>query len=246
MNRNVNLCSIAVCLIALYGSAFGKVDFDLGMAIDFRSLELKNKAIPSAVRQEAWDPSIVNPYSGNYFDKDTIGTYDPKETFRPSDVGVFGQYTFDLGSRFKPYIKAELQYHSDESTHKGDYGDGYTYEKVLGSGVDYVRYTYGIKYDYAYIIEPEVGLRYQADDTFSISFGIGYQKLELEYYKGLEAFGKTQYLYKLDSSTHNLFNYKLCIRADVASDIFYSIEPSYTYGDGLEGYGIALSIGMAF
>jgi len=246
MSSFVKLSFIAGCLFASCGFAFGKGDFELGIAADFRSLELKSRAIPSSVRREAQDPSIVNPYSHNYFGKDTIGAYDPTETFRPLEAGVFGQYTFDLGSPLKPYLRCELQYQSDESTHKGDYGDGYTYEKILGRGEDYVRYTYGIEYDYAYFFEPEVGLRYEVEDTLSISIGVGFQKLELEYYKGIEAYGKTQYLHKIDSSTHNLFNYKLRIRKDITSDIFCSIEPGYTNGDGLEGYGIALSIGMTY
>jgi len=242
MNRAVKLCVIAVCLIASCGSALGKGVFELGLAADFRSLKLKSDAIPSSVRQEAQDPSIVNPYSGNYFGSDTIGTYDPKETFRFLEAGVFGQYTFDFGSPLKPYLRGEFQYPFVTSTHEGDYGEGYTYEKVLGSGVDYVRYTYGIEYKYAYFFEPEVGLRYGTDDNSSISFGVSFQKLELEYYKGIEAYGKTQYLYKLDSSTHNLLNYKLRIRQKIKSNLFFSIEPSYTNGNGVEGYGIAFSM----
>ncbi|GEM_PF-1521107 len=242
MNKATKLCVIAVCSIASCGSASAKGVFELGLAADFRSLKLKSDAIPSSVMQEAQDPSIVNPYSGNYFGKDTIGTYDPKETFRFLEAGVFGQYTFDFGSPLKPYLRGEFQYPFVTSTHEGDYGEGYTYEKILGSGVDDVRYTYGIEYKYAYFFEPEVGLRYEADDTCSISFGIGFQRLELEYYKGIEAYGKTQYLYKLDSSTHDLFNYKLRISADITSNLSFSVEPSYTNGNGVEGYGIAFSM----
>lgn len=242
MNKTTKLCVITACLIASCGAASGKGGFELGLAADFRSLKLKSEAIPLNVMQEAQDPSIVNPYSGNYFGRDTIGTYNPTETFKFLEAGVFGQYTFDLGSPLKPYLRGEFQYPFVASTHEGNYGEGYTYDVVLGSGADYVRYTYGIKYRYAYFFEPEAGLRYEADDTFSISFGVSFQRLELEYYKGIEAFGETKYLYKLDSSAHDLVNYKLRIRKDTKSDLFFSIEPSYTVGDGLEGYGIALSL----
>ena len=242
MNRALKLCVITACLISLCGTASAKGNFELGLAADFRALKLKRQAIPFNVRQEAQNPSIVNPYTDNYFGKDTIGTYNPTETFRFLEAGLFGQYTFDLGSPWKPYLRGEFQYPFDVSTHEGDYGEGYTYDIVLGRGADYVRYTYGIEYKYAYFFEPEVGLRYGTDNNSSISFGVSFQKLELEYYKGIEAYGETKYLYKIDSSTHNLLNYKLRIRQKIKSNLFFSIEPSYTNGDGLEGYGIALSM----
>lgn len=236
----IKFCFIAAWILASFEAAFGD-SFELGLAGDFRILRLKSGAVPIEVRQEAQDPSIVNPYSGRYFGRDRIGTYNPGSRFRFLEAGVFGQYTIDLGSPLKPYLRGEFQYPFLASTHEGKYGRGYTYENVLGSGADYVRYTYGIKYKYAYYFEPELGLRYEFDESFSVSLGVSFQELELEYYKGIEAWGSTRHLQKLGSSRHDLVNYKLRLRKETSDSFFFSLEPSYTNSDGIRGYGIALS-----
>jgi hypothetical protein len=251
-----NRITITVFALMLTGScgcgrscrdATGESAFQLGLATDFRTLRLKKEAIPPSVRQEAQDPSIVNPYSGNHFGIDTIGAYDPTERFRFLDAGVFGQYNCDVDFPVKPYLRAELQYPFRASTDEGNYGKGYTYDVVLGSGSDDVRYTYGIRYKYAYFLEPEAGLTYEVDDTFKLSFGVSFQRVKLEYYKGIEAWGKTEYLYKIGSSAHDLINYKLRITKEMKPEPYsFCIEPSYTVGDGIEGYGIALSICVNF
>ena len=92
-----------------------------------------------------------------------------------------------------PYIKLGLIY-TRASTIDGSNGEGYSYEKVLGSGVDYVRYIYGIKYRYPWLLEPEIGLSYISNDSFSASYGISYQRVKLAYYKGIEAYGRPQNL----------------------------------------------------
>jgi len=242
MNHIVKIWILAVCFLTPLEVTLSESTFDMGVVADFRSLKLKSDVIPSKVKQEAVDPSIVNPYSGNYFGKNVIGAYDPGETFSFLDAGFFLQYIFDLGPPVKPYLRAELQYPFSASTHKGEFGEGYTYEKILGGGSDYVRYTYGIKYDYKYYIEPEIGFTYNRDDTFTISFGVGYQRLELEYYKGIEAFGETKNLSRLGTSTHDLFNYKLRFRKEISQPFSFSVEPSYCHGNGLEGYSIAVYV----
>ena len=231
--------TILIIAVVLASTATANT-LEMGLSSDFRSLRLKD--VPPEVKQEAMNASIVNPYSGRYFGKDTIGTYNPKENFKFIEVGLFGQYTFDLDSELKPYVRGEFQYPFLASTHKGHYGHRYTYEQVLGSGSDYVRYTYGIEYRYAYWFEPEIGLKLESDDGRSISFGVSYQRLELNYYKGIEAWGSTKHLYKIGQSKHDLFNYKLRFRWDVSDSLMLDLEPTYSHGDNLEGYGIALSI----
>lgn len=218
----------------------GQNPFELGVAVDWRNIKLDSGAIPDSVKQEAQDPSIVNPYSGHYFGKETIGTYSPDDTFRMLETGLYGQYTFGSGSALKPYLRGEFQYPFMASTHEGEYGHGYTYDRVLGSGSDYVRYTYGIKYEYAYFFEPEAGLRYDFDDSSSVYLGVSFQRLELTYYKGIEAWGNTEHLYKLGSSKHDLINYKVRFMDALSRNISLYLEPSYTKGDGLEGWGVGL------
>lgn len=223
-------------------------NFEMGMAFDFRKVVPKEEVIPQQVRQEASNPSIVNPYSGNYFDKDRIGTYNPCDDFSFCEIGIFAKYTLPLNLFIKPYFRAEILYPLGASTHRGSYGEGYTYEKVLGSGVDYVRYIYGIKYEYKYWMEPEIGLSYIKKESFSLSFGIGFQELKLTYRKGIEAWGKPKHYEDLASSKHTLYNYKANFTKFIDEEAAFSIEPSITRSnnDEIRGWAIAFSFQRLF
>jgi len=181
MKRLAVLVSLVVLVLVApsltFGAEFYK-NWEIGLVGKGRSLQLNSSAIPEAVKREATNPSIINPYSGRVFGKEQIGTYDPAQTFSFFEGGLFIKYTVPLRSAIKPYARLEFQYPFDVSTHKGEYGRGYSYEKVLGSGVDYVRYTYGIEYKYPLWLEPEIGLSYVKENSYSVSFGVGYQRLE--------------------------------------------------------------------
>jgi hypothetical protein len=261
MRKYVTVIGISMaCCLFVSGIAQGAErrdfkDLEVGLAFDLRKVVPKEKAIPQRVRQEASNPSIVNPYSGNYFDKDKIGTYNPRGHFNFYEVGLFAKYTLPLDFPIKPYFRAEILYPFLASTHKGSFGRGYTYSKVLGGGVDYVRYIYGIKYEYKYWLEPEIGLSYLKEDSFSISFGIGFQELKLTYLKGIEAWGEPQYYEDLASSKHTLYNYKVnftkfFIDKDFFKKTIYllSLEPSITRSNNNEirGWSIALSFQRLF
>lgn len=237
--------TLTICVFIVSGTVSRSSTLEIGVSFDVRGNNLGSDVIPERVKAEASNPWIVNPYSGHYFDKKTIGTYDPTETFFFLDQGLFVKYTIPLNLSIKPYFKVELQYPLYASTHVGSYGEGYTYARVLGSGVDYVRYIYGIEYKYKYFVEPEIGLRYVKADSFSLSFGVGYQRLELNYYKGIEAFGYPQNLEKLGSTTHNLFNYKFNF-TKFFNGLSFSLEPSLTFCEGINGYAIAFSIQKNF
>jgi len=241
------LFSATLTSSALAADVYGSKPWEMGFVGTYRSLRLSNSAIPDAVKKEAANPSITNPYSGRTFGKNEIGTYDPSQTFSFSEWGLFAKYTLPLRSHFRPYLRLELQYPYQVSTHEGDYGKGYSYERVLGGGVDYIRYTYGIKYEYAFWVEPEIGLSYVKDNSYSISLGIGYQRLELTYYKGIEAFGKTQNLQQLGSTTHDLYNIKFDVTKYFwGKTMAVSFTPAVITGSGINGWSIGASIQYAF
>lgn len=245
--------TLVACCFFVSGIAQGneKSDFksfEMGIAFDYRKVIPKEEVIPQQVRQEASNPSIVNPYSGNYFGKDEIGTYDPYDDFSFCEIGIFVKYTLPLNLPIKPYFKTEILYPFGASTDRGSYGKGYTYERVLGGGVDYVRYIYGIKYEYKYWMEPEIGLSYIKKESFSLSFGIGFQELKLTYRKGIEAWGKPEHYEDLASSTHTLYNYKANFTKFIDEEAALSIEPSITRSnnDEIRGWGIAFSVQRLF
>jgi len=77
----------------------------------------------------------------------------------------------------------------------------------------------------------------------ALEFGISLQRLELEYYKGIEAWGKTRNLQKLGSSSHDLINYKLRLTREWgAGNTALYLEPVYTSGDGISGFGIGINL----
>jgi len=230
---------------ALAADVYGSKSWEMGFAGTYRSLHLGNSAIPDAIKKEAANPSITNPYSGRVFGKNEIGTYDPSQTFSFSEWGLFAKYTLPLSSPFRPYLRLELQYPYQVSTHEGDYGSGYSYQKVLGSGVDYIRYTYGIKYEYTFWVEPEIGLSY-VKDSYSVSAGFGYQRPKLTYYKGLEAFGKTRNLQELGSTTHDIYIIQFDATKHFWDSMAISFRPAFITGNGFDGWSIGASIQYAF
>jgi hypothetical protein len=220
--------------------AFGALPFELGVEADWRQINLGNGAIPPEVKAEADDPSIVNPYSDRLFEKDVIGTYDPKEDFSGTDWAVYAQYTVPVEFRVQPYVRVSLGIPWFNSTHTGSFGEGYTYSKVLGSGVDFVRYTYGIKYEAQLFFEPEIGFNLVNRDRHTISCGVSYQRFQLTYYKGIEAHGRTTHLYELASAGYDVLTYKLRCTTSLGSWRI-SIEPSLIQGAGVTGYGVAVT-----
>lgn len=234
---------------AICGTAAAKGRIEVGISLGFSSLEIEDSAIPQSVKDEASNPSIVNPFSGRLFDKSTIGTYDPGETFNYGDLGISVHWILNKNSRFSPYAGGILFYpfktgeDYDISTHKGSFGKGYTYSNVLGGGVDFVRYTYGIRYEKGLLnlVEPEVGIKLN-DDEFGVSFGVSYRRVDLTYYKGIEAFGSTEFLTELGSSQHNVFTYRLRISGKLEDEenAWWGMAPSYSTGDGLRGWGIGM------
>ncbi len=238
--------TLTACLSIISGKALGAGPFEIGISFDIRGTNLKSEVIPEQVKEEAANPWIINPYSGHYFGKDTIGAYDPTETFIFVDGGLYVKYTVPIKFPVRPYFRTELQYPILASTHKGYYNQGYSYFKLLAtSGVDYVGYFYGIEYKYKYFIEPELGVSYVKESSFSLSFGVSYQKLELNYYKGIEAYGVPGHYQKLGSSTHNLFNYKFNF-TKFFNGFSFSVEPSLTFCKGIDGYAVAFSIQKNF
>ena len=223
-------------------------NFEIGIAFDYRNVVPTEEAIPQQVRQEASNPSIVNPYSGHYFGKDKIGTYNPRDKFDCLEIGLFAKYTLPVNFFIKPYFRVEILYPFGASTDKGSFGRGYTYAKVLGGGVDYVRYIYGIKYEYKYWMEPEIGLSYIKKESFSLSFGIGFQELKLTYRKGIEAWGEPNHYEDLASSKHTLYNYKANFTKFLGEGYALSVEPSITRSnnDEIKGWAIAFSFQRLF
>jgi len=244
---------LVACCFCVSGIAQGakKSDFEnfeIGIALDCRNVAPTEEAIPQQVRQEASNPSIVNPYSGHYFDKDTIGTYNPHDEFDFLEIGLFAKYTLPVNFFIKPYFRIEILYPFWASTDEGSFGRGYTYEKVLGGGVDYVRYIYGIKYEYEYWMEPEIGLSYVKPGSFSLSCGVGFQKLKLTYRKGIEAHGEPEYYEDLACSKHILYNYKANFTKFLGEGYALSVEPSITRSDDdeIRGWGMAFSFQRSF
>jgi len=231
---------------ALAADVYGSKSWEMGLAGTYRNLHVGNSVIPEAVKKEAANPTITNPYSGRTFNKNRIGTYDPSQTFSFGEWGLFAKYTLPLRSHFRPYLRLELQYPYQVSTHEGEYGKGYSYERVLGGGVDYIRYIYGIEYKYTFWLEPEIGLSYVKDNSYSISIGVGYQRLELNYYKGIEAFGQTQNLQHLASTTYDLYNIKLNLTKYFwDKTMAVSFTSAVTTGN-VDGWSIGASIQYAF
>ncbi len=241
-------CCLFVASIAQAAGKDGLKGFEIGVAFDFKKVVPKQEIIPEEVRREAANPSIVNPHSGHYFDKDTIGTYDPYDKFSFCDLGIFVKYTVPLDFFIKPYLRTEILYPLDASTHKGSYGEGYTYAKVLGGGVDYVRYVYGIEYSYKYWMQPEIGLIYIKEGSFSLSVGVGFQALKLTYKKGIEAWGKPDDYEVLASSEYTLYNYKATFTKFIDKESTFSIGPiiTRTAGDKIAGWGLGFSFQALF
>lgn len=240
--------SLLAFVLGVSGFAFSAdiyKNLEIGLAFDFRLLRLNAGAIPDQVKKEAANPTTVNPHSGRLFTSKEIGSYDPTENFKFVEAGLFAKYTVPINFPIKPYLRVELQYPLGASTDRGSFGKGYTYEKVLGTGVDYVRYIYGMEYKYSYWLEPEIGLSYVKANRYSISLGVSYQRLELEYKKGIEAWGSPESLKTLGTSQHDLFNYKLNF-TKYWGDLAFSFEPSLTTGNGVDGGAIALSFQWRF
>jgi len=219
-------------------------NFEAGLEGYWQNIRLKHSGVPESVRNEAANLSITNPYSGRSFGKREIGTFNPTENFKFFNVGLFGKYTIPLKFPIRPYLKMGLGYPISASTNKGEEGEGYTYERVLGSGVDFVRYVYGIKFEYPWYVQPEAGVSY-LKHWYSLSFGVGYQRLRLTYYKGVEAFGDP-HMEKIGESGHNLFNFKFKLSAFAFNCLGISLEPIYTFGDRVNGWGGGLSAQWMF
>jgi hypothetical protein len=170
-------------------------------------------AVPEAVKQEAANPTIYHPRSGNTFYRDTIGTYNPGEEF---DCGKEGRVYLRLlltEWRLRPFAEIGSTYTFNEnsvSTNNGRASKGYSYFRLLGSGVDEIGYWYGIKYN-SNNLSPAAGLAFDINDNWRLIGRTQFQWLILTYQKGREAFAVPEGRTTLDTSKHNIYTHSLGI-----------------------------------
>lgn len=220
-------------------------------SLSYGNLRVTSDAIPDAVLAEAQDPHITNPYSGHTFDKTTIGTYDAHEKFKfvELDLGVGYQLP-----KVPLYVAGEIElvmgsYHGDGaddfqfglSSHDGTYGSGYTYSNLLAhGGVDYVRYFYGMDVDLEPLIKPKIGLQLVKNDTLQIAIEGEYQRVDIDYYKGIEAFGSEHHYTKLAEESYDVYETNVLIGGNDEEGEWNILLGRY-FGDGIEGFNVGLS-----
>jgi hypothetical protein len=220
-------------------------DWELGLAFGGRGIYIDESAVPQSVKDESKNPTITNPYNGRVFTKAEIGTYDPGDDLEFFTGNIFFQYRTPLDFPIKPYFRFTFDLTLEETTRDGSYGSGYTYEQVLGSGVDYVLYVYGMDLDFGWWV-PEAGLSYVKDDDWTVALGASYQQLEISYYKGVESFGKPGHWEKIDSSKYDLWSTSLRF-AYLGKYTTSSLSTSYTYGGkGINGWTAFFGIAVRF
>lgn len=256
MEKRVFLIVVFILFLALpvhadEGAFFKKGSWELGIFADFRSVKVDDDKIPQAVWDEAANPSIVNPHSGRLFGPEEIGTYDPNDKNLPLlELGVYGSWIMPLKLAFKPYLRLDIGYPVITGNDSGSYGEGYNYENVLGSGVDYVRYVQGGDIRNPWYVKPWFGFVYNNDKgefPFRVSLGASYHPLEIEWKKGIEAWGDTESQETLDSEEFNVWEIKGSFGLGGGTDgnpFVFTLEPTYTGGDGISAWGIGASIGL--
>jgi len=210
--------TILVLLAAMVTANAG--EFRSQMAIGAGSFSLLNGidkgSVPAAVVAEGNNPTITNPHSGHSFNVSQIGKFDATDISADGDNFLTSELMWRLMidvSLDKPsaaYARANINLNKYSSI-SGSVGEGYAYDKVLGGGVDYVRYIYGAKVKPS-IISPEIGWRWAGEgekDKYSFSnadkeIGIEWIPRSVTFYKGIEAYGKPEGLIELGQINDNL------------------------------------------
>lgn len=190
-----------------------KTHFEFGAEMTTKNLTFSSDSAPSAVQEEAANPTIYHHRSGNTFTRSSIGTYDPGEEFSSNEWRAYLRL-IPYGWRLRPFIElgvagAHESEDDDFSTINGYFNNGYTYFNLLGhSGVDYIGYWYGIKYELK-LFSPAIGLVYQVSDNFRVIARTQQQTVELSYQKGREAWGKPEGHIIIATKDHAIYSHSL-------------------------------------
>ena len=247
--------------------------FMVDTSFDFSGMDITDKIIPDSVKKESANPSIVNPYSGNRFGKDAIGTFSPQEHFFVP--------TWDLGVKYVlPYVPffigGNLEVPLEETrTDNGKLGEDYTYARLLDrGGVDFVRYFYGIKYEPS-LLNPTFGFHFQFGEKkrargsnfirrFFFEPQATYSRADVTYNKGIEAFKDQHIRTTIDKSTLEIFelDFKLGLiwkgeeggggggwsglLTTPGFKFYLHGGPLFVIGSGVEGYTAGLGLGFSF
>ena len=223
-------------------------DFELGLEIGYNGPKIDKNDVPNEVRREAANPTIFNDRSGNTFDVDRIGTYNPSESFGDIFYRGFARFLITDYS-LRPFI--ELGAGGGEKSHNttnGEFNDGYSYFKILNCcrGVDYIGYWYGIKYKASPFI-PAAGVSYDFNNNWRFLGRVMWQEVTIKYRKGVEAFGKPEQAVTLATTHHDLLTYSLGVEFgnEVGS---VGLNPWYQMGtNGLEsGFGGSVTFTLRF
>jgi len=232
-------------LTLLTASAFAK--FEIGVNVLQRPIEIGYDGLPQAVKSEAASPLITNPYSNRTFGVETIGTFDPTDDFDFSQTSPYIGFDFAAFSWLEPYAKVSAIFLSgDNSTNSGSYGEGYTFATLIAtSGVDYIRYWYGMQIDDEVSFEPEIGLRVKLGPV-RLGGGIGYQPLNVTFYKGVEAWGRTDTTHVIAKKRYDLLNYHASITVVLSEAVVLGCEGIWTDCDGVESHGLGVNAAIRF
>lgn len=189
-------CLVSQVIIGTQSAEGAKVKIDYSVSLSAVGLKLDDSAIPAGVMLEAQNPQVKNPYTGNSFDKTTIGIFDPTDGVFPK-MSASINVTASAATGNTPFFRLKCPFALDD-TINGENSQGYAYSKQLGWGGDWVLYIYGAKVKYD-LLAPELGYRWQKGQR-SIDVGLELRTSHIKFFRGLEAFGRPQDLKLLGES----------------------------------------------
>ena len=237
---------------------YGSFMADIG--IDAKGIVISDEGVPQAVREEANNPTIVNHYTGRRFDKNTIGTFSPREHLVMPCWNMGAKYVFPI---IPIFVGGEFQFPLyGERTDDGRLGEDYSYANVLGTGADFVRYFYGIRYN-TMIAKPVAGIHIEfpsRGDRFFMESSVKYERANLEYIKGIESYEDTHTIYKIAEQDLNIFDVDFKIGAALIGDrskggliadktrglIFLHGGPLIIDKSGIDGWVVGVGAGLRF
>jgi hypothetical protein len=245
-----NLAKLVLAASALASSACGgmygrkgmkeqDICFKAGIETAIKGAKPSKGAVPESVKAEARYPTLYSPHSGNHWEGEQIGSYDPCRSYGIFDIGAYAKMSPNTGIPITPYAKVLV---------KGSFGPtentDYLHEVDMrgANPSEWVLYIYNITRR-NFPLEPEAGLTIDLKH-FAFSLGGSYERTEMLYYKGIESYGEPKFQ-NIGRNRNNIINIKAGIDLlnwDSGEVILGGI---FATGDERGGGGF-LSMGLSF
>jgi hypothetical protein len=215
-----------------------------GIELSARYAAPRPEKVPARVRQEASNPTLTSPYTGNSWSGGEIGSYRASQGTAAIDLGVFAEAEPFEDADISPYLKMSLKY-SFGPTKGGEWSWYYTHKEDMRDA-DPSEWILYLRDDSRTVfpLSPEAGARISLSDDFKLKLGAKYERVIWRYYKGYEAFGKPHLSY-MGKSELDVISAMIGAKIMEDGDFSMDLDCIIPLTDE-KGFGLALSINCPF